>query len=45
MYGIYLFHNYPIDAKIFASYKDIYVGGVEYHPRRKKLKGYQKVRK
>ena len=45
MFGVYLLHNYPIDAKIFAPYLDVKTYGAEFHPRRKKLKGYQKVRK
>lgn len=43
MYGTYLLHCYcNIQNEILASYRDIYVGGAEFHPKRKKLKGYQK---
>ena len=45
MYGTYVLHCYDIPKEIFASIKDIYMGGPEFHPRRKKLKGYQKVKK
>ena len=33
--------------EMITDYRDIYpyIGGAEYHPKRKKLKGYQKKRK
>jgi hypothetical protein len=45
MFGVYLLHQYPIDSRIFAPYLDVAYYGAEYHPKRKKLKGYQKNRK
>ena len=41
MYGIYTLSDVPCKAHYLTSL-DIYLGGAEYHPRRKKLKGYQK---
>lgn len=45
MFGVYTLHCHDIPKEVLASYRDIYIGGVEYHPKRKKLKGYQKSRK
>jgi hypothetical protein len=45
MYGTYVLHCYDIPQEIFATYRDLYMGGPEFHPKRKKLKGYQKCKK
>lgn len=42
MYGIHLLHCYSNILRDISQL-DIYVGGgAEFHPKRKKLKGYQK---
>lgn len=42
MYGTYLLHCYSYITREISRL-DIYAsGGAEFHPKRKKLKGYQK---
>lgn len=38
---------YRMKLEMITDYRDIYpyIGGAEFHPKRKKLKGYQKKRK
>ena len=45
MFGVYYLHDYEIPKNIFAPYIDVAYYGAEHHPKRKKLKGYQKNRK
>lgn len=45
MLGINTYYIHAIPREIFAPYIDTKVYGVEYRPKRKKLKGYQKSRK
>ena len=44
-FGTYGYYLDNIPKEIFAPYIDAKVYGVEYRPKRKKLKGYQKCRK
>ena len=45
MLGINTYYLHDIPKEIFAPYIDAKTYGVEYRPKRKKLKGYQKCRK
>ena len=40
-YGYYLLHSYQVDASVIREL-ELCLNGAEFHPRRKKLKGYQK---
>ena len=45
MIGSYVLHCYQFDSRLFTPYLHIKCDSVEYYPKRKKLKGYQKAHK